>query len=357
MHPGAVSEQEGRQHRAAVTGPTLSVVVPNYNHARYLPQCLSAILAQDRPADEILVIDDASTDGSLAVIEGFRARHPALRLLRHEANRGVIAALNRGLAEARGDYVLFAAADDWVLPGLFARALDLLGRHPGAGLCSALSLLARGDGDPPQPFPTPVVLDAPGYIPPARVRALLRRDGPWVIGTGAVLDRRAALALGGFRPELGSFCDGFLYELLALRHGACFLPEPLAVWRRLDAGYASATLADPGRMLAILDAATALMTGRYRALFSAAQVRRWRGRWRFATAQGLLRAPAPGRREALLAVLPGRGRLDRLVLRLAGGRRLPMLYLFLRLRPFDVWTVLRRRLSWRLGASDPPRRA
>src|SRR5437879_10432527 len=96
--------------------PTLSVVLPNFNHARLLPRAIRGLLAQERPADEILVVDDGSTDDSLSVIEAIAAVTPSITLLRNETNRGVIPTLARGLRAAQGRYVYFAAADDWVLP-------------------------------------------------------------------------------------------------------------------------------------------------------------------------------------------------------------------------------------------------
>jgi len=121
--------------------PTLSVVLPNYNHAALLPRALDALIAQDRPAGEIVIVDDGSTDDSRAVIERYAGRHPSIRLLANEHNSGVIPALQRGLEAARGDYVYFAASDDWVQPGFFSRALAMLEAHPNVGLFCANALL------------------------------------------------------------------------------------------------------------------------------------------------------------------------------------------------------------------------
>src|SRR4051812_43020886 len=76
---------------------TLTVVVANYNHGRFLPRCLAAIAAQTRAPDEVLIVDDASTDDSLTVISAFETRLPGFRLIRRENNCGVVATLNEGL--------------------------------------------------------------------------------------------------------------------------------------------------------------------------------------------------------------------------------------------------------------------
>jgi glycosyltransferase involved in cell wall biosynthesis len=97
--------------------PTLSVVLPNYNHAKFVGRALAALLGQEHAADEIIVIDDGSTDDSVAVIERIAAAAPTIRLLRNPSNIGVIPTLQRGLEAAHGTYIYFAASDDWVFPG------------------------------------------------------------------------------------------------------------------------------------------------------------------------------------------------------------------------------------------------
>ena len=100
---------------------TLLVVLPNYNHAKFIGRALAALLAQARAADEIIVIDDGSTDDSMRVIERFAAKAPSINVLVNPSNRGVIPTLQRGLQAARGKYLYFAAADDFVLPGFLNR--------------------------------------------------------------------------------------------------------------------------------------------------------------------------------------------------------------------------------------------
>src|SRR5277367_3518617 len=115
--------------------PTVSVLLPNYNHAHFIGTALSALAAQTRPPHEILVIDDASTDDSLAVIESFMDELPQLRILRNPRNLGVNGALNRGLTEARGSHIVSSAADDWLEPEFVARLSEALAAHPEGRVC------------------------------------------------------------------------------------------------------------------------------------------------------------------------------------------------------------------------------
>src|SRR5262245_47253467 len=116
---------------------SLSVVMPNFNHAKWLPRALHALLEQNAPPDEIIIVDDASTDNSISVIEKLASKHASIRLLRHETNLGAVAAMTTGFATAQGEFVLFSAADDFILPGLLQRAIAALREYPEAALFSA----------------------------------------------------------------------------------------------------------------------------------------------------------------------------------------------------------------------------
>lgn len=217
----------------------LSVVLPTYNHARFLPRALDALLAQGRPAREIVVVDDASTDDTPAVLAGYARRHPTIRVERNPRNLGVVGSMNRGLALAVGEYVLFAASDDYVLPGFFEKSLALLERHPTAGLCFARDAFQIGDGAidaNPGGF-----ADEAGYYPPDSVCEHLRHTIP---GHATVCRRVALLEIGGFAADLKWYSDWFALVAVAFRHGACHLPEPLAVRVLLAENYSAA--ATPG---------------------------------------------------------------------------------------------------------------
>ncbi len=90
---------------------TISVVIPTYNHSKYLAEAISSVLSQTRPADEIIVIDDGSTDGSAIVA----TRFPNVQLIRQE-NLGTSAARNAGLQRCTSSHIVFLDADDRLLP-------------------------------------------------------------------------------------------------------------------------------------------------------------------------------------------------------------------------------------------------
>jgi glycosyltransferase involved in cell wall biosynthesis/uncharacterized coiled-coil protein SlyX len=103
-----------------MNNPFLSVLIPAYNVARYLPECLDSILSQGESRIEIVVVDDGSTDGTGEVLARYAAADPRIRLFPQE-HRGVSVAHNRLLEEARGEWLYFCDADDRVAPGAFSR--------------------------------------------------------------------------------------------------------------------------------------------------------------------------------------------------------------------------------------------
>jgi hypothetical protein len=116
--------------RPLATRPTVSVVVPCYNYGHYLRQCVGTVLSQEGVAVDVLIVDDASPDGSVAVARELAAEDPRVRVLEHEVNRGHIATYNDGLAAVGGDYVVLLSADDLLAPGALGRSIALMEAHP-----------------------------------------------------------------------------------------------------------------------------------------------------------------------------------------------------------------------------------
>jgi len=113
--------------------PSVSIIVPTYNRRETILRCLESIRAQHFEDWELLVVDDGSVDGTAEAIEGF---DPRMRVIR-QANQGITGARNRGLREARGDYLAFLDSDDEWLPHHLALTVAYLRAHPARGFVSA----------------------------------------------------------------------------------------------------------------------------------------------------------------------------------------------------------------------------
>lgn len=309
--------------------PTLSVVLPNFNHATFLPRALEAMLGQSRRPTEIVVVDDGSTDVSWTIIEAYAARHPCIRTVKNERNSGVVAALNRGLELASGDYVHFAAADDEVLPGFYEQSMQLLERHRQAGVCSAIARYVDETGRPLRFDPLPGAVSAvPCYLGPDDVLRLLMSHGPWYTGNTGIWRGDVVRQFGGFRPELHAFTDGFLFQAVARKHGACFVPEVLGDFRVGQGAVSSELSCDVEKYVLRMRCAERLMRTDYRELFPAEYVEYFRRAYRYQAAMIAIRSSAGELRSLLAGNVGGPARW--LVLRSAAVARagtMAMLYM------------------------------
>ena len=107
-------------------GDLISVIVPVYNVAMYLPQCLDSILGQDHENLEVILIDDGSRDESGEICDAYARRDSRLRVI-HQKNGGAAAAKNAGLRIATGEYLSFVDSDDYLEPNVYGYMLEVLG--------------------------------------------------------------------------------------------------------------------------------------------------------------------------------------------------------------------------------------
>lgn len=120
------NRKESRAERPTAMTGRVSVVIPVYNGEQFLGDAIASVLAQGDELLEILVVDDGSTDGSAALAESFGC---PVRVIRQD-NAGPAAARNRGIAEARGEFIAFLDADDLYTPDKFDLQVGRLDRHP-----------------------------------------------------------------------------------------------------------------------------------------------------------------------------------------------------------------------------------
>lgn len=125
----------------------VDVAVPCYQYGRFLRDCVASILSQDLRDVRVLIIDNASTDDSLAVAR-MLAADPRIEIVAHPRNLGPHASFNRGIEWAESEYFMVLCADDMLLPGALSRAVAIMDRHPEIGLAYGRSALVFGEDHP-----------------------------------------------------------------------------------------------------------------------------------------------------------------------------------------------------------------
>jgi hypothetical protein len=202
----------------AEAAETVTVVIPCFRQAHFLPEAIESVLAQDDGSIEIVVVDDGSPDN----VGEVAARYPGVRCLR-QPNGGLAAARNAGLEEASGEFVLFLDSDDRLLPEAIGRGLEELRADPEAMMAAGTWQLI---GEAGEPLPA----DLPQQ-PPEAFPALL--ESCFISTPAAVLYRRELFRqIGGFDPQVSASADYDLYLRTAARFPVRLHPHVVAEYRR-----------------------------------------------------------------------------------------------------------------------------
>lgn len=127
----------GTETLDSTTAPRVSMVMPVHNGARWLAEAIESVLVQDFTDFELILVDDASTDGSPAIMADAAARDARVRLLRLDSNVGLPAALNAGFAKARGALHSWTSDDNLLRPHMLRRLVATLDGHPDADVVHA----------------------------------------------------------------------------------------------------------------------------------------------------------------------------------------------------------------------------
>ena len=126
--------------------PNVTFIVPCYNYGRYVSECLHSILAQQVQDFEIIVINDASQDDTGHVVRSFT--DPSIRYIEHAENRGLVACLEEGVANATGEFVARIDADDVYEPWFLSETLPIFAQYPEVALVYGDARAIGEDGTP-----------------------------------------------------------------------------------------------------------------------------------------------------------------------------------------------------------------
>lgn len=215
--------------------PTFSVIIPLYNKEREIEGTIRSVLSQTRLPDEIVVVDDGSTDRSAEIVQ--RIGSPLIRLVA-QPNAGECAARNRAIAEARGEYLALIDADDEWEPGFLAEIEAMIGEFPGCGLyCTGFSVVSH-DG----------VFPARGLDRRGVVENFFRDSAHRYIAipSASCIPREVIDTVGGFPEGMKMAGDLYMWIKIARRYRVCYSPERLARYSKV-ASNRSATSYTPER--------------------------------------------------------------------------------------------------------------
>lgn len=239
----------------------VSVLIANFNHAHFIGHTLTSLVEQSAPAEEVIVVDDASTDNSVEIIESYRSKLPGLRLVRNPINLGAIPTFNRALDEARCNYISFCSADDWFEPQCLQRLISVTKQFNQPRLCLS-RFVQYSEADKTtlhHGYDSEIghwylaESDGPQFYSPEKVRGILHRGYTWLNLNGSLIHRDTLRAIGGYDPDLRWHSDWLAAFTIAFRYGFAIIPEPLSAFR-LTAGAYSTNMRDSKQQIAVCKA-------------------------------------------------------------------------------------------------------
>ena len=211
--------------------PIVSVMMPVHNAERYVAEAVESILAQTFEDFEFIIIDDGSTDGSLAIIEAYARRDDRIRLISRE-NRGLVATRNELLSKSTGQYCALLDADDVALPERLNRQVEYMEQHPQCVVVGSRVLLIDSDGDP--------IREIVDLFTHEQLDNQLLEGIVHLYHTSVIMRRKAVENVGGYRNGYAPAEDVDLYLRLAECGHLVNLPCVLTRYRQhlASEGYA-----------------------------------------------------------------------------------------------------------------------
>jgi glycosyltransferase involved in cell wall biosynthesis len=210
--------------------PRISVLIPTRNYAHFLPHAIDSVLEQDWPDFEVLIADNASTDGTAEVIARYSARDQRIRAYRHPEDLGMVQNFNWCISQARGKYLKFLFGDDRLAsPRALGRLAGLLDDNPTAVLAASARQIIDQDSQAVAVWDD---FQTPGLHPGRRVIARCMLANANLIGEPSVAMFRRNDALEGFDPAYRQVVDLEMWFRLLEKGDFIYLPEVLSCFRR-----------------------------------------------------------------------------------------------------------------------------
>jgi glycosyltransferase involved in cell wall biosynthesis len=323
--------------------PTMGVVIPNRNDSAYLATCLNSVLQQSVRPDEIIFVDDQSSDNSLDMARDILNGIPGSQVIANPTCLGTMGALNEGLKCISSDYVLFLASNDYLINGIFARAKSSIAASTDIpGVWSAMVWAADESGRRMYLYPSPVVALKDTFFSQDECIRLAMMFGNWFTGTTLIFHRETLWKIGGFDTEYQGLADLLAALTVASIKGAFFSPEPFGVIRLHSGGYLWRTLIDLDGLEVILAKIEARAPKLSPILFSPKFCGRIKHRFRFAAIRSFQDNQRIIRHSNWLGA---KYKVLLIASRLLGNNKtLRTMLAFVILRPFDVLAMIWYRL-------------
>lgn len=328
----------------------ISVIIPNFNHGSRIEKAIRSILEQKPTPVEIIIVDDCSTDNSVLIIKSLIQKYGNLTLIELAQNIGAVKAVSYGVKVSKGDYLFFAAADDFLLSNAFTEILKAYVKYPNQSFyCGEVEI--RREGSKRKSY-RPIIRPSNkiDYIDSKRYQALLSGGDNYILTMASVINKNIFLEFGGFDTNFGAAADAFFCRKIALSKGFVFIPKILTVWNVSLSGTSRDLMQNKDESRNILE----LITNKIKtdSIFPVDYSRNFKKRWLFGCARinYEIKWPSLENNFWMFSLNFWHRTLFRaLLFKWSLGKYLYLFYIYMKFRPYSfipvIYTFLRRILT------------
>lgn len=255
---------------------TLSALICNYNHAHFITHALDSIVGQTRHPDELLIMDDGSTDGSFEIIKHYADQHPWIKAYRKEINQGYISGISELTKIAKGDFIHRGTSDDFMEPHFIETTLEMAEQYPTVGIVSTALTIVQEQSN------ITTTLEVPwwrtGYKHPDEfLHHYLEVAHPrGTLAPSTIYRKSVVEEVGGWREDLDTWDVSFVLQAAALKYGMAYIDVPAYSWVARPGGWTQKSTGDVTKAIQVCHRYFSLMRApEFRHLFGEIFPERW----------------------------------------------------------------------------------
>lgn len=216
--------------------PLISIIIPNYNYAHFIGETLQALADQKNKNFELVVVDDASTDKSVEIIEKYAPLFPFFKFIQNQENKGVAFSTNLGVGNSSCEYVSFGASDDLLLPDYFTEYEQVILRDKPKMICSKYAYFIDHNFSKSTSLDLLKTQEIQNLSPKTLVKTI-RKNKFWIPGNTVCVQKELFVKSGGYDVSFGLHMDWFVFLKIGFQYGLTYIPKTLCLMRKHSSSF------------------------------------------------------------------------------------------------------------------------